>query len=106
MYNLNETRRYRRIVGSLAGSCLLAAVTLLSSVSEPACLVSLDIVEVVNHVHILILFNFPLILGTIYFCLRDSYNDFSTKILLVFSRFLILKGVNLTIRIPGCFGRG
>jgi hypothetical protein len=73
MHNMNETRRYRRIVGSLAGSCLLAAVILLSSVSEPACLVSLDIVEVLNHVHILILS--PLILGIIYFCSRHPYND-------------------------------
>lgn len=56
MCNLNETRRYRRIVGSLAGSCLLAAIPLLSSLSEPACLVSLDIVQVLNHVHPLFLF--------------------------------------------------
>jgi hypothetical protein len=66
MHNMNETRRYRRIVGSLAGSCLLAVVLLLSSVSEPACLVFLDIVEVLNHVHIL---------GIIYFCSRHPYND-------------------------------
>ncbi|KAJ1693480.1 hypothetical protein LUZ63_010178 [Rhynchospora breviuscula] len=45
MCKLNETRRYRRIVGSLAGSCMLAAAPLLSSLSEPACLVSLDIVQ-------------------------------------------------------------
>lgn len=56
MCNMNETRRYRRIVGSLAGSCLLAAIPLLSSLSEPACLVSLDIVEVLNYGHNLILF--------------------------------------------------
>jgi TELO2-interacting protein 1 len=43
---LNEMRRYRRIVGSLAGSCLSAAIPLLSSNKETACLVALDIVEV------------------------------------------------------------
>ena len=43
---LNEMRRYRRIVGSLAGSCLSAAIPLLSSTKETACLVALDIVEV------------------------------------------------------------
>lgn len=43
---LNEMRRYRRIVGSLAGSCLSAAIPLLSSIKETACLVALDIVEV------------------------------------------------------------
>ncbi|PWZ22883.1 hypothetical protein Zm00014a_010735 [Zea mays] len=42
---LNEMRRYRRIVGSLAGSCLSAAIPLLSSNKETACLVALDIVE-------------------------------------------------------------
>lgn len=43
---LNEMRRYRRIVGSLAGSCLSAATPLLSSAKETACLVALDVVEV------------------------------------------------------------
>lgn len=42
---LNEMRRYRRIIGSLVGSCLLAATPLLSSTKETACLVALDIVE-------------------------------------------------------------
>ncbi|KAL6906326.1 hypothetical protein ACP4OV_003927 [Aristida adscensionis] len=42
---LNEMRRYRRIVGSLAGSCLSAAIPLLSSTKETACLVALDVVE-------------------------------------------------------------
>ncbi|TVU31553.1 hypothetical protein EJB05_23242 [Eragrostis curvula] len=41
---LNEMRRYRRIVGSLAGSCLSAATPLLST-KETACLVALDIIE-------------------------------------------------------------
>ncbi|CAL4932443.1 unnamed protein product [Urochloa decumbens] len=42
---LNEMRRYRRIVGSLTGSCLSAATPLLSSTKESACLVALDVVE-------------------------------------------------------------
>ncbi|XP_072963405.1 uncharacterized protein [Typha angustifolia] len=42
---LNEMRRYRRIVGSLIGSCLVAATPLLSSLSESASLVALEIVE-------------------------------------------------------------
>jgi hypothetical protein len=43
---LNEMKRYRRIVGSLTGSCLSAATPLLSSTKETACLVALDVVEV------------------------------------------------------------
>uniref|UniRef100_A0A452YQK6 TTI1 N-terminal TPR domain-containing protein n=1 Tax=Aegilops tauschii subsp. strangulata TaxID=200361 RepID=A0A452YQK6_AEGTS len=43
--NLNDMRKYRRIVASLAGSCLSAATPLLSSTKEAACLVALDIVE-------------------------------------------------------------
>ncbi|CAN6311770.1 unnamed protein product [Urochloa humidicola] len=42
---LNEMRRYRRIVGSLTGSCLSTATPLLSSTKETACLVALDVVE-------------------------------------------------------------
>ncbi|KAF8728202.1 hypothetical protein HU200_018791 [Digitaria exilis] len=42
---LNEMRRYRRIVGSLTGSCLSAATPLLSSTKETACIVALDVVE-------------------------------------------------------------
>ncbi|RLN15436.1 uncharacterized protein C2845_PM02G19050 [Panicum miliaceum] len=42
---LNEMKRYRRIVGSLTGSCLSAATPLLSSTKETACLVALDVVE-------------------------------------------------------------
>uniref|UniRef100_A0ACD5TMG3 Uncharacterized protein n=1 Tax=Avena sativa TaxID=4498 RepID=A0ACD5TMG3_AVESA len=42
---LNDMRRYRRIVGSLVGSCLSASTPLLSSTKEAACLVALDIVE-------------------------------------------------------------
>jgi TELO2-interacting protein 1 len=43
---VNEMRRYRRIVGSLAGSCLSAATPLLSSTKEAACLVALEVMEV------------------------------------------------------------
>ena len=43
---LNDMKRYRRIVGSLAGSCLSASTPLLSSTKEAACLAALDIVEV------------------------------------------------------------
>ncbi|XP_062204924.1 uncharacterized protein LOC133906970 isoform X2 [Phragmites australis] len=42
---LDEMRRYRRIVGSLAGSCLSAVTPLLSSRKETACLVALEVVE-------------------------------------------------------------
>ncbi|KAJ1296121.1 hypothetical protein BS78_01G274900 [Paspalum vaginatum] len=42
---LDEMRRYRRIVGCLAGSCLSAATPLLSSTKETTCLVALDVVE-------------------------------------------------------------
>lgn len=80
MCNLNETRRYRRIVGSLAGSCLLAAIPLLSSLSEPACLVSLDIVQVLNHGYNLIIFltksgTRSCLLGAItyFYFFKDSY---------------------------------
>ncbi|XP_058106780.1 uncharacterized protein LOC131250207 isoform X2 [Magnolia sinica] len=42
---LNESRRYRRTVGSIAGSCLTAVTPLLASVNEAPCLVALDIIE-------------------------------------------------------------
>ncbi|KAK9101473.1 hypothetical protein Scep_024903 [Stephania cephalantha] len=45
MFKLNEFRRYRRIVGSVAGSCLTAATPLLASLKEATCLVALDIIE-------------------------------------------------------------
>lgn len=44
--NLNDMRKYRRIVASLVGSVLSASTPLLSSTKEAACLVALDIVEV------------------------------------------------------------
>ncbi|CAL9761519.1 unnamed protein product [Musa acuminata subsp. burmannicoides] len=45
LFKFNEMKRYRRIVGSLVGSCLKAASPLVSSQKESACLVSLDIIE-------------------------------------------------------------
>ncbi|URD83200.1 TELO2 interacting protein 1, partial [Musa troglodytarum] len=48
LFKFNEMKRYRRIVGSLVGSCLKAASPLVSSQKESACLVSLDIIEDVS----------------------------------------------------------
>ncbi|KAJ4963121.1 hypothetical protein NE237_023060 [Protea cynaroides] len=45
LFLLNENRRYRQIVGSLAGSCLVAATPLLASAKEAACIVALNIIE-------------------------------------------------------------
>lgn len=48
LLQLNDMRIYRRIVGSLAGSCLKAAIPLLSSLKESACLLALNITEVLS----------------------------------------------------------
>ncbi|CAL9173490.1 unnamed protein product [Musa hybrid cultivar] len=48
LFKFNEMKRYRRIVGSLVGSCLKAASPLVSSQKESACLVSLNIIEDVS----------------------------------------------------------
>ncbi|KAK8945962.1 hypothetical protein KSP40_PGU008100 [Platanthera guangdongensis] len=45
LFKLNEMRRYRRTIGSLASSCLKAANPLISSQMESACLVALNILE-------------------------------------------------------------
>ncbi|XVE98976.1 hypothetical protein REPUB_Repub03eG0156200 [Reevesia pubescens] len=45
LFKLNDSKRYRQTVGSIAGSCLIAATPLLASMSQAACLVALDIVE-------------------------------------------------------------
>ncbi|KAL5813264.1 hypothetical protein ACOSQ3_028214 [Xanthoceras sorbifolium] len=45
LFNLSDSRRYRRTVGSIAGSCLTTATPLLTSMKQAACLVALDIVE-------------------------------------------------------------
>ncbi|CAN0905959.1 TELO2-interacting protein 1 homolog [Linum grandiflorum] len=45
IFKLNESKRYRRTVGSIAASCLLSATPLLASKEQAACLVALDIVQ-------------------------------------------------------------
>ncbi|XP_024019137.1 uncharacterized protein LOC21399286 isoform X2 [Morus notabilis] len=45
LFKLNDSKRYRRTVGSIAGSCIVAATPLLASANQAACLVALDIVE-------------------------------------------------------------
>eukprot|EP00257_Ricinus_communis_P015582 XP_015573531.1 uncharacterized protein LOC8280892 isoform X1 [Ricinus communis] len=45
LFQLNDSRRFRRTVGSIAVSCLTAATPLLASVKQAACLIALDIVE-------------------------------------------------------------
>ncbi|ERN14793.1 uncharacterized protein LOC18443063 isoform X1 [Amborella trichopoda] len=42
---LNDFRRYRRSVGSVAGSCISAATPLLASTEEASCLIALDVIE-------------------------------------------------------------
>lgn len=49
LFELNDSKRYRRTVGSIAGSCLTAATPLLASMNQASCLVALDIVEVFHH---------------------------------------------------------
>ena len=46
LFKLNDSKRYRQTVGSIASSCLTAATPLLASGQLGACLVALDIVEV------------------------------------------------------------
>lgn len=45
VYQLNDSRRYRRTVGSIAASCLAAATPILASNKQTACLIALDIIE-------------------------------------------------------------
>ncbi|KAF5948988.1 hypothetical protein HYC85_014945 [Camellia sinensis] len=45
LFKLNDSKRYRRTVGSIAGSCVTAATPLLTSLNQAACLVALDIIE-------------------------------------------------------------
>ncbi|KAG7590687.1 Armadillo-type fold [Arabidopsis suecica] len=45
LLELNRSKRYRRTVGSIASSCLIAATPLLVSSNQVSCLVSLDIIE-------------------------------------------------------------
>ena len=46
LFKLNDSRRYRRTVGSIAGSCVTAATPLLASYKQEICLAALDIIEV------------------------------------------------------------
>lgn len=46
VFKFNDSKRYRRIVGSIAGSCLVAVTPLIASADAAACLTALDIVEV------------------------------------------------------------
>ncbi|XP_027362436.1 uncharacterized protein LOC113870038 [Abrus precatorius] len=45
LFKLNDSTRYRRTVGSIAGSCITAAIPLLASFKEEICLAALDIIE-------------------------------------------------------------
>ncbi|KAI5332614.1 hypothetical protein L3X38_022743 [Prunus dulcis] len=45
LFKLNDSKRYRRTVGAIASSCIMAATPLLASGRQAACLVALDIVE-------------------------------------------------------------
>ncbi|GMN56495.1 hypothetical protein TIFTF001_025616 [Ficus carica] len=45
LFKLNDSKRYRRTVGSIAGSCIIAATPLLASANQAACLVALDVIE-------------------------------------------------------------
>ncbi|KAA0051117.1 ARM repeat superfamily protein isoform 2 [Cucumis melo var. makuwa] len=45
LFKLNDSRRYRRTVGSIAGSCIVTAIPLLASQNQATCFVALDIVE-------------------------------------------------------------
>ncbi|KAK7407807.1 hypothetical protein VNO78_09907 [Psophocarpus tetragonolobus] len=45
LFKLNDSRRYRRTVGSIAGSCITAAIPLLASFKQEICLAALDIIE-------------------------------------------------------------
>ncbi|KAK4794723.1 hypothetical protein SAY86_012717 [Trapa natans] len=45
IFKLNNSKRYRRTVGSIAASCLTAATPLIVSSKQAACLVALDIIE-------------------------------------------------------------
>ena len=46
LFKLNDSRRYRRTVGSIAGSCITTATPLLASFKQETCLAALDIMEV------------------------------------------------------------
>lgn len=45
LFKMNDFRRFRQTVGSIAGSCLTAATPLLASANQAASLVALDIID-------------------------------------------------------------
>lgn len=45
-FKLNDSKRFRQTIGSIASACLTASTPLLASMNRAACLVALDIVEV------------------------------------------------------------
>ncbi|KAK4434103.1 hypothetical protein Salat_0573000 [Sesamum alatum] len=45
VFKFNDFKRYRRIVGSIAGSCLVAVTPLITSADPAACLTALDVIE-------------------------------------------------------------
>ncbi|XP_021765318.1 uncharacterized protein LOC110729837 isoform X2 [Chenopodium quinoa] len=45
LFKLNDNKRYRRIVASVAVSCLRAVTPLLGSEKEPICLIALNVIE-------------------------------------------------------------
>ncbi|KAM3355689.1 TELO2-interacting protein 1 isoform X1 [Capsicum galapagoense] len=45
LFKMNDFRRFRQTVGSIAGSCLTAATPLLASANQAASLVALDVVD-------------------------------------------------------------
>ncbi|KAK7310173.1 hypothetical protein RJT34_07504 [Clitoria ternatea] len=45
LFKLNDSRRYRRTIGSIAGSCVTAAIPLLASFKQEISLAALDIIE-------------------------------------------------------------
>ncbi|CAN4102148.1 unnamed protein product [Withania somnifera] len=45
LFKVNDLRRFRQTVGSIAGSCLTAATPLLASANQAASLIALDIVD-------------------------------------------------------------
>lgn len=44
-FKLNDSKRFRQTIGSIASACLTASTPLLASMNRAACLVALDIVE-------------------------------------------------------------
>ncbi|EYU33785.1 hypothetical protein ABFS82_08G161200 [Erythranthe guttata] len=45
IFKFNDSKRYRRIVGSIAGSCLVSVTPLIASADPASCLTALDVIE-------------------------------------------------------------